>query len=260
MTRQKKIGPRRQRVLDALNHRQPDSIPMDFGASNVTGMHASCVAALRDHYGLEKRLVKICEPYQMLGLIEDDLKEALGVDVTPLASRTTMFGFENRDWKPFTFNDLTVLVPDGFRTAVEPENGGTLIYPKGDTSAPPSGHMPKGGYFFDAIIRQEPDQTQNYDVDDNTEQYKPLTGRDLDDIEEDARRIDTGDYAVFATLGNTALGDISGVPGIDLLRPRGIRDIAEWYMLTASHPDVVHRIFDRVVENGIANLEKIDHF
>ncbi len=57
---------------------------------------------------------------------------------------------------------------------------------------------------------------------------------------------------------NTALGDISGVPGIDLLHPKGVRDIAEWYMLTASHPDVVHRIFDRVVENGIANLAKIN--
>ena len=73
MTAQKKIGPRRKRVLDAINHRQPDRVPMDFGGSAVTGMHVSCVAKLRDHYGLQKRLVKVCEPYQMLGLIEDDL-------------------------------------------------------------------------------------------------------------------------------------------------------------------------------------------
>ena len=111
---------------------------------------------LRDHYGLEKRLVKVCEPYQMLGLIEDDLNEAIGIDVAPLISRTNMFGFENRDWKPWTFNGLEVLVPEDFRTTIEPEKGGTLIYPKGDTSARPSGHMPKDGYFFDSIIRQKP--------------------------------------------------------------------------------------------------------
>jgi len=41
-------------------------------------MHVSCVAKLRDHYGLEKRLVKVCEPFQMLGLIDDDLKRRSG--------------------------------------------------------------------------------------------------------------------------------------------------------------------------------------
>ena len=30
----------------------------------------------------------------MLGLIEDDLREAIGIDVTPLAGRTNVFGFD----------------------------------------------------------------------------------------------------------------------------------------------------------------------
>ena len=71
----------KERVLAALNHRQPDAIPIDFGGTAVTGIHVSCVAALREYYGLEKRPVKVHEPYQMLGLVEDDLKEAMGIDV-----------------------------------------------------------------------------------------------------------------------------------------------------------------------------------
>ena len=94
----------------------------------------------------------------MLGLIEDDLKEAIGVDVTPLTSGANLLGFENRDWKPFIFNGLEVLVPGGFRTAVEPEKGGLLIYPKGDISAPPSAHMPKDGFFFDSDNPPEADR------------------------------------------------------------------------------------------------------
>jgi len=257
MASEKKIGPRRRRVLDALNHRAPDRVPVDFGGSAVTGMHASCVAALRDHYGLEKKLVKICEPYQMLGLIEDDLKQAIGVDVAPLFSRTNMFGFQNKDWKPWSFNNLEVLVPEDFRTTIEPENGGTLIYPRGDRSAPPSGHMPKGGFFFDSIIRQKPLDLENLNPEDNMEQYTLLTDKQLDEIEEDARAIDTGEYAVFASLTNTSLGDIALIPGPDLPDPKGVRDIAEWYMLTASRPDVVHKIYERAVEFGIANLERI---
>ena len=254
MNAEKRIGPKRKRVLDAINHRNPDGAPVDFGGSATTGMHVSCVAKLRDAYGLEKRPVKVCEPFQMLGLIEDDLKEAIGVDVAALMGRGTFFGFDNRDWKPWTFNGLEVLVPDGFRTTVEPEKGGALIYPKGDLSARPSGHMPKDGFFFDAIIRQKPIDLDHLSPEDNTEQYQPLTEAQLDEIEQDARALDNGDYAVFASLANTNLGDIAWVPGSDLIDPKGVRDVAEWYMLTASRPDVVHKIFDRQVEVGIDNL------
>ena len=257
MNAEKKMGPKRKRVLDAMNHRAPDRVPVDFGGSAVTGMHVSCVAKLREYYALEKRPVKVHEPFQMLGLIEDDLKEAIGIDVTPLPGRTNMFGFENRDWKPWVFNGLEVLVPEGFRTAVEPEKGGTVIYPKGDVSAPPCAHMPKDGFFFDSIIRQKPIDLNNLDPADNTEQYQPLTEAQLDAIEEDAKAVNTGDYAVFASLVNTALGDIAFVPGPDLADPKGVRDVAEWYMLTASHPEVVHKIFERQVEVGIENMAKI---
>jgi hypothetical protein len=257
MNPERRIGPKRKRVLDAINHRAPDGVPMDFGGSATTGMHASCVAKLRDFYGLEKRPVKVCEPFQMLGLIEDDLKEAIGVDVAPLMGRTTFFGFENRDWKPWTFNGLEVLVAEGFRTTVEPEKGGALIYPKGDLSARPSGRMPKDGFFFDAIIRQKPIDLDHLNPEDNTEQFTPLTEAQLDEIEEDARALDNGEYAVFASLANTNLGDIAWVPGPDLIDPKGVRDVAEWYMLTASRPDVVHKIFERQVEVGIENLARI---
>ena len=117
--------------------------------------------------------------------------------------------------------------------------------------------MPKDGFFFDSIIRQKPIDLDNLNPDDNAEQYQPLTDAQLDAIEEDACAVDTGEYAVFASLVNTALGDIAFVPGPDLTDPKGVRDVAEWYMLTASRPEVVHKIFDRQVEVGIANLEKI---
>jgi hypothetical protein len=58
------VGPKRKRVLDAINHLTPDRVPVDFGGSAVTGMHVSCVK-LRDHYGLERRLVRVTEPFQM---------------------------------------------------------------------------------------------------------------------------------------------------------------------------------------------------
>jgi len=91
-----------ERVRTALAHREPDRIPIDFGASAVTGIHVTCVAALRDHYGLEKQPVKVHEPFQMVGLIEEDLKQAMGIDVDGVFSHKSLFGFPAEEgWKPW---------------------------------------------------------------------------------------------------------------------------------------------------------------
>jgi hypothetical protein len=113
-------------------HKQPDRIPIDFGGTSVTGIHASCVADLRDYYGLEKRPVRIHEPSQMLGLVEEDLKDAMGLDVVGVFRRGTKWGFPAEHWKPWLFNGLEVLVPGDFNVTVD-ANGDTLIYPEGDT-------------------------------------------------------------------------------------------------------------------------------
>ena len=144
----------RERLVASLNHQQPDRIPIDFGGTAVTGVHVSCVAALRDYYGLEKRPVRVHEPFQMLGLMEDDLQTAMGLDMEGVFGRNTMFGFPADKWKSWLFNGLEVLVPGDFNTVVD-ANGDTLIYPCGDTAAKPSGRMPSGGYFFDSIVHQD---------------------------------------------------------------------------------------------------------
>jgi hypothetical protein len=117
-------------------------------------MHVSSVYLLRQALHLDPpgSPVKVIEPYQMLGEIQPDLVEALGVDVLPLTSPRNLFGFRNEGWKPWTFHDGTpVLVPEGFNTKPGPD-GEILMYPEGDQSVPPSGKLPAGGYYFDSII------------------------------------------------------------------------------------------------------------
>jgi hypothetical protein len=68
----------RERLVAALNHKQPDRVPIDIGGTSVSGVHVSCVAELRAYYGLEKRPIRIPEPFHMLGTLDDDLREAMG--------------------------------------------------------------------------------------------------------------------------------------------------------------------------------------
>src|ERR1035438_3223787 len=89
----------RERLVAALSHKEPDSIPIDFGGPSVTGIHVSCVAALRDYFGLERRPVRVHEPSQMLGLVDEDLQDAMGVDVTGGFPRGRDVGLPLGPWK-----------------------------------------------------------------------------------------------------------------------------------------------------------------
>ncbi len=252
----KNIGKGRQRVLEALSHRE-SKIPFDLGATAVTGAHSTIVEALRTHYGLEKRLVKVHEPYQMLGMIEDDLREALGVDTSGVFARNTMFGFPVEGWKEWkTPWGQEVLVPEGFRTTVA-DNGDLLIYPEGDLSVPPSAKMPVGGFFFDAINRQEPIDDEHLDPADNLEEFVPVTGADIDYFETSVKEASRGGGSPVANFGGTAVGDIALVPGPFMKRPHGIRDVAEWYMSTVTRTDYLHEVFDKQTRLAVENLAKI---
>jgi Uroporphyrinogen decarboxylase (URO-D) len=247
----------RDRVRTTLGHNEPDRFPIDFGGSTVTGMHVSCVAALRKHYGLEAAPVRVIDPGQMLGQIGEDLKKVIGVDIEGVFRRTTRYGFRLEGWKPFRMYDgLEVLVPRDFNTTVD-ESGDTLLYPQGDLSARPSARMPRGGHFFDSIIRQEPIDEDRLDPRDNLEEFVPISTEELDYLEADAKRArDTG-RAVMASFGGTAFGDISHVPGAGLKRPRGIRDVAEWYVSIRARREYIHRVFAGQCEIALQNLERI---
>jgi len=247
----------RERVARALSHRQPDRVPVDFGNSSWTGIHARAVEALRDLYGLPQRPIKVWEPYQFLGEVDDDLLDAMGVDTVRFQSPGTSFGFRNENWKEFkTWWGQTVLVSEHFLTAPHPDNG-LVIFPEGDTTAPPSGHMPMGSYFFDTIIRQEPFDADNPRLADNLEEFSPIADDDLRFLAAEAKRLADSARAPIAGFGGTALGDIFAVPAPWMKRPRGIRDIGEWYMSLVTRPDFVERIFDYQLEVGIENLTRV---
>lgn len=247
----------RERVASAIKHRLPDRIPVDFGSTGVTGIHVSCVAALREHYGLESRPVKVHEPYQMLGLVDDDLKEAMGIDVDGVFGRKTLFGFPADRWKPWRNQQgLDILVPGDFNTTVD-SNGDILIYPEGDLTVPPSGRMPKGGYFFDTIVRQQTIDEDSLNPEENLEEFGPISDEDLRHTAGVAQQSAAGSRAVMASIGGTAFGDIALVPAPFLKHPKGIRDIGEWYMSTRSRRAYIQSIFSRQCEIAIGNLEKI---
>jgi len=250
----------RERILTTCAHRQPDKLPVDFGGGFQAGIHVSIVYQLRQALGLDRpgTPVKVVEIYQMLGEIAPDLQAALGVDVVSLHGTGTMFGFPQTEFKEWQLADATpVLVPKDFNTQYEP-NGDLLQWPGNDRSVPPSGRMPAGGHFFDAIIRQPPLDEAKLDPADNTEEFERVPDAELKHYCRLAETLaTTTDKALFCTFGGLTFGDIALVPATFLKRPKGIRDIEEWYVSTAARPDYIKAVFERQAEVAIENLERL---
>jgi hypothetical protein len=250
-------GNSKTNFLKTISHRQPEKVVVDFGSTGVTGIHALIVEKLRDYYGLEKRPVKITEPYQMLGEVDSELIREMDIDVIGLSGAKNMFGIPNENWKPHkTLWGQEVLFPGNFNYTYN-NNGDILIYPEGDTSVAPSGMMPKSGYFFDAIERQDPIDDSKLRVEDNLEEFGYISESDLVYWKNQIESLKDNDKAVMASLGGTALGDIALVPAMNLRNPKGIRGVAEWYMSTLSRPDFIKELYDKQTDIAIENLKQL---
>ena len=245
----------RERLQKTLNHEPVDKVCVDFGATHVTGISASTLSKLRKELlGEDDYRVKIVEPFQMLGEIDEKLMDALGVDVLAVLPPKTMFGFENKDWKEFTMFDGTeVLVPGNFNVTPDGK-GGWHLYPEGDTSVAPSGHMPKDGFYFDAICRQKPIVEDELDPADNLKEFGVLSADDIAPLVEIAdKNYELGKGAILSAPG-TGFGDIALVPAMWMKETPGIREIEEWYVSTAIRRDYIYKVFEGQCEIALKNL------
>jgi len=241
----------------ALNHEE-GPILLDIGGMPTTGIHCRAVEELREYLGLPKKVLTILEPTQMLAKVDDDLKEALGIQTSPLWGAGTLMGFKQTDefkeWRTPWGQD--VLVAKDFQVTTN-EKGDTLLYSHGDTSTVAAGCMPKGGVYFDNTERAAEFDEDDYDVKDNQEEFGPISDADLDWLKKQRPMYEDSEDVILGNLGGTAFGDIALVPGPMLRKPKGIRDITEWYISIVSRQDILHEIFEYELHYALENLKKM---
>ena len=247
----------RERVRMAIHHQEPDHVPLDLGSTLVTGIHVSAYKRLRAALGVSGGIPRVYDPFQMLGVVEEPVKKALGVDTFGIELPTTIFGYRNDNWKRFTLFDGTEVEISGhFEYDVLP-SGDIVQYPKGDRSAPPSGRMPTGGFYFDSIVRQEPIDEAKLDPKEWVAQsYSLYTEEELRFLEETSRRwFESSNYSLIGNFWGAGFGDIALVPGPAVAHPKGIRDPEEWYVSSITRKDYVQEIFRLQLELQMKNLQ-----
>ncbi len=247
----------RERLIKTINHEQPDQIVVDMGGTPQTGIACSTLAKLREHYGLEKKPIVAQECMQMLGKVDEDVRNIVGGDCIGLWRPVNNFGVWNKDFKPWKMPDGTdVMMAGGFEYDVDKE-GRTLVYPQGNRSVAPSAMLPATGDFFDGINRAGEYDEDNLDaVADWKDQFGIFSEEVLKDIQTNSLKLhnDTN-LGVVGVFGGAGFGDAASLPGVGLLNPQGIRSMEDFMMAHYLHEDYIHDMFSLQCDVAIKNLE-----
>jgi uroporphyrinogen decarboxylase len=70
----------RERLLTTINHREPDQVPFDLGATVVTGIQVGAYRRLRRHLGLPEKEIAIIDMAQQIVRVDEDVRDRLNVD------------------------------------------------------------------------------------------------------------------------------------------------------------------------------------
>ena len=138
----------RERVLRAINHQQPDRVPIDLGATRQSGIAASAYHRLKEHLGIHTP-TRLVDLIQMLGDVEQPVLERFGVDAVGVFRPETNpgLGIRKENWKPWRLFDGTpVEIPGAFNPVLEPDGGYVML-----RDGIPIARMPKDGFYFDRV-------------------------------------------------------------------------------------------------------------
>ena len=238
----------RERVMKAVNHQEPDRVPIDLGGSIVTGIMAGALVRLRQHLGLTGP-VQVYDVFQMLGEVAFDLVERFDIDVLPVEPDAISFAHLRRqDFKPWTLFDGTeVWMPGAFDVEVTPE-GDWLLHEDSDPQKPVIARMPHNGFYFDqADVTGWNFDYQPPDIDGlRASNWRRLSEQDLGYLAEKARvlRQSTDKALVLTNWGDASLG------------PPSMGSVAEGLVILATQPDYMQELMALALEAALDTVQQ----
>jgi len=134
----------RERIRSAIEHREPDRIPVDFAASTVTGISAIAYNALKEKLGIDSP-TRVFDVVQQLAMPDGQLLDRFGAD----AIDVNVLFMQDIKWMPATLGDGSeAMYPDWFQPVEEP--GGSRV--AHDRLGNVISRMPPGGSNFDQVF------------------------------------------------------------------------------------------------------------
>jgi len=230
----------RERVRMALNHQEPDKVPIDFGGMRSTGISAIAYNRLKKYLGITCGQTKLYDVFQQLAEPEEEILKIMGGDVIQLHRYEPAFGINIKNWKPGILPDGSeCLVPEGFNP-VRNQNGDLEIVVDGI----PIARMPKGGYYFDVIHHPYENAQTKEDIDKLP--LPAITDEELEFLRTEAKRkYEETEYAILGSFG----GNIFEQGQLDWGYER-------YYSELVLNPDLMHYYHERLANAHLEALKK----
>jgi uroporphyrinogen decarboxylase len=95
----------RERVLTALQHKEPDKVPIDFGGMRSTGIMAIAYNHLKKLLGITRGETRVYDVMQQLAEPEKEILDLFEVDVVDLSNS---FGEYGESWREWTLPDGSI--------------------------------------------------------------------------------------------------------------------------------------------------------
>jgi uroporphyrinogen decarboxylase len=131
----------RDRILAAIDHKQPNKVPIDLGSSTVTGISATAYNKLKKYLEIETP-TRVFDVVQQLANVDFEIIDLFGVDALDI-NRVSV---ETSDWYDVNLADGSkAQYPEWFRPIKE--NDGAW-YTK-DKNGTILSKMPSGATFYD---------------------------------------------------------------------------------------------------------------
>jgi uroporphyrinogen decarboxylase len=132
----------RERILAAIEYREPDKVPIDMGSTPSSGISAIAYTNLKKHLGINRGHTRIYDVVQQLAQPEDEILDHFGIDVVDIGR---MFNERDDHWYDVQMADgQTAQYPTWFKPIAR-ENGSNEAEVDGVVIA----RMPAGGTFYD---------------------------------------------------------------------------------------------------------------
>lgn len=223
----------RERVRMALNHEEPDRVPVDIGASRVTGISAIAYRNLLDYLGLFEN-VRVYDVKQQLADPSLAVVERLGADVLGLhrLGPTTGMPFLELDrWKPGRLTDgRPCLLPEACHEIAGPD-GQFQVVREGQTYA----RRAPESLYYEVCWTPLANAKTTADIDRFT-WLDPWTEREEDYVRKRVQEVCRAtDKALFAGLSNL-LGSFFEISlvlfGFDnfMMKLASERDLVEYWL------------------------------
>lgn len=133
---------RRERVLAALKHQEPDRVPIDLGGSDSSGITAIAYNRLKSYLGIEGGRTRVFDPYQQIVDVEEKVLDAVKSDV-----RSVMI--HPRNWKPWKLPDGSDCeIPEKWNPRHREDGSQVVLNEQGEIAA----IMPSQGLYFEPVI------------------------------------------------------------------------------------------------------------